>query len=420
MYSNSAQNINKNHGSLSLSFDQQLSKLTFNLRREDGTVAGLESFSIALQGFYNTAKFDLASGEIFDKLGSSQPINLGTSREAIVIPHTDPIAKSFKFHIGASEWIYDLPLGDTFEPGKKYDYTITISAHAVDVELTTISPWILDSTLPTEGGLDSNPIEYAYIPPGTFQMGAPDSSTTANSNAKPQHWVKISKGFFMSKHEITVTQYAEFLNANHVEKGSSSQVSHLIDGTIRNLFNSIVGITPQFINNKWVAPTGRENYPMCIVTWYGALAYAKWRGGTLPTEAQWEYAYRAGTKNKFFAGNLDAEMMDYAWYIQNSGGNTHPVGQKKPNPWGLYDMAGNVTEWCLDVNVGYYITAYPSAPNELFPIVDPGEFEDSAIRAYRRGGDFLNSAYFSSAYARIFREKNDLVDNVGFRIVINP
>ena len=106
---------------------------------------------------------------------------------------------------------------------------------------------------------------------------------------------------------------------------------------------------------------------MVDVSWDDASAFCKWlskkTGKTvvLPTEAQWEYACRAGSKTRFSFGDKDSDLGDYAWYSDNSGGMTHPVGQKKPNAWGLYDMHGNAWQWCSD-SYGPYAAADKTDP----------------------------------------------------------
>jgi formylglycine-generating enzyme required for sulfatase activity len=128
---------------------------------------------------------------------------------------------------------------------------------------------------------------------------------------------------------------------------------------------------------------------------------------SLPTEAQWEYACRAGTKTAFGFGDDDTDLRDYAWYAANSGGKTHPVGQKKPNAWGLYDMHGNVWEWCSD----WWADSYANAGTR-----DP-EGPDSGICRVLRGGSWLYSPWYCRSAGRIRYDPGLRDDGSGFRVV---
>jgi formylglycine-generating enzyme required for sulfatase activity len=119
----------------------------------------------------------------------------------------------------------------------------------------------------------------------------------------------------------------------------------------------------------------------------------------LPTEAEWEYACRAGTTTKYSFGDSESELGEYAWYRANSGNTTHPVGGRKPNAWGLYDMHGNVKEWCQD-----WYEDYPSGP-----VTDPTGAASGSRRVLRGGSFFVQSSYVRSA------TRNNRVSNSGFR-----
>jgi formylglycine-generating enzyme required for sulfatase activity len=164
-------------------------------------------------------------------------------------------------------------------------------------------------------------------------------------------------------------------------------------------------------HSKWNPQAGYDNYPVINVTWYGAKAYADWLGGSLPTEAQWEYACRAGTSTSysFGAGNI----RDYAWYDDNSGDHTHPVGEKSPNAWGLYDMHGNVYEWCND-----WYANYGSTPASD-PVTNPTGPSTGANRVLR-GGSWYSSAQYCRSAFRSDGDPDYADYDIGFRVVLVP
>jgi formylglycine-generating enzyme required for sulfatase activity len=159
-------------------------------------------------------------------------------------------------------------------------------------------------------------MKLALIPAGKFMMGSPESEWDRYANEGPQHEVTISKPFYLGVYEVTQEQY-----------------------------QALMGRNPSYSKG----PTN----PVELVSWDDAREFCRrlsektGRKARLPTEAEWEYACRAGTRTRFSFGDADGALGDYAWY-GDSRGSTHPVGQKKPNPWGLYDMHGNVGEWCGD------------------------------------------------------------------------
>ncbi|MFH1226273.1 MAG: formylglycine-generating enzyme family protein [Planctomycetota bacterium] len=166
---------------------------------------------------------------------------------------------------------------------------------------------------------DQTGMVFVLIPGGQFLMGTDDG----RDNEKPVHDVWISS-FLIAKYETTQGQWQKVMGYNISSFG------------------------------------GSDDYPVDYVSWNHCDEFCTKTGLRLPTEAEWEYACRAGTKTKFYWG--DEPDNDYMWYSANSGGTTHPVGQKKPNGFGLYDITGNLWEWCQDWwQSDYYKTFSPSA-----------------------------------------------------------
>ncbi|ATA69079.1 hypothetical protein CGC48_10900 [Capnocytophaga cynodegmi] len=242
--------------------------------------------------------------------------------------------------------------------------------------------------------------DVVFVEGGTFVMGSsrtkdekfPDKKTSPYSDLDevPMHRVTLSS-FKISKYEITNAQYAKFLS----EKGNESQ------GGFR-WYNGTDIISKA---GKYEVLEGRENYPVTFVSWYGAKAYAEWAGGSLPTEAQWEYAALGGKQSKgyLYAGSDDVN--EVAFHIKNSKG-IHPVGLKKPNELGIYDMSGNVWEW----------TADRYAPYKADDQTDPKPVTESTDKRFIRRGA---SVYCKPTYCRSAnRGANDSYqNNIGFRVV---
>ncbi len=205
-------------------------------------------------------------------------------------------------------------------------------------------------------------MECVYIRPGKFTMGGDsDPKHGWQGVEKPKHEVTITKGFYLGKYEVTQAQY-----------------------------EAVMGVNP----SKWK----EAQRPVEYVTWSESDGFCRRasektrREVRLPTEAEWEYACRAGTTTDWSHGSNSANLAEYAWYNVNAGGQTHPVGQKKPNGWGLYDMHGNVWEWVAD---WYGSDYYASGPRE-----DPTGPTEGADRMLRGGGWDLDNDTCRSALRR--------------------
>ena len=232
-----------------------------------------------------------------------------------------------------------------------------------------------------------------FVKGGTFQMG--DTFGDGRDWEKPVHEVTVSD-FYIGKYEVTNAQFCKFLN----EKGYQEE-----GGRLWLIKSYCCKILKQ--GNIYETKAGYENHPVVEVTWYGARAFCQWAGGRLPTEAEWEYACRGGNKSKNFKYSGSNYIDEVAWYWGNSaGGQTHPVGSKQHNELGIYDMSGNVGEWCAD---WYHQTYYSNSPasNPQGPTAGRGRV--------LRGGSWGYGMRSVSAASREGDKPNKRYDSIGFR-----
>ncbi|MCA2890856.1 MAG: SUMF1/EgtB/PvdO family nonheme iron enzyme [Microcystis sp. M045S1] len=247
-------------------------------------------------------------------------------------------------------------------------------------------PLIASPTPFTEKISNRVTLEMVSLPAGEFLMGSPDSDPNAESYEKPPHQVKVNS-FAIGKYPVTQAQYQAVMGTNP---------SH-------------------FKNNSWFK-NNLQN-PVERVSWNDAQAFcqklSQLTGKTyrLPTEAEWEYACRAGTTTRFYFGDDANQLGDYAWYKGNSQNTTHPVGQKRPNAWGLYDMSGNVWEWCEDD----WHSSYIGAPTDGSAWIKNNN--DNDYRILRGGSWYFNPAYCRSAYRVSSLRRGYDSGYVGFRVV---
>jgi formylglycine-generating enzyme required for sulfatase activity len=230
-----------------------------------------------------------------------------------------------------------------------------------------------------------------WCPPGKFMMGSPVSEVDRRSN-ETQHEVTLTNGFWIGKYEVTQRQWQDVMGTNPSYYPAKEVVHWKIW--------------------KWQIPVWREDFqvnrwqlPVEQVSWNDGQEFCRKLGGgiRLPTEAEWEYACRAGSSSPFAGTGVLKEM---GWFFDNnSGPNTHPVGQKKPNVWGLYDMHGNVWEWCQDWHGDY--------PGDA--VIDPWGPASGQDRMFRGGGLSIEASDGRAAF-RGARDPGDRSLDRGFRV----
>ncbi len=258
-----------------------------------------------------------------------------------------------------------------------------------------------DAGPPPPGTVRENPkdgLKYVWIPPGSFQMGCSPGDNECAGDEKPPHQVTITKGFWLGQTEVTVGAYKRFAAA-----------------TGRQLPPA-----PTF-NRGWA----NDSLAIVTVTWNEAHEYCTWAGGRLLTEAEWEYAARGGSTAARYG-----PLAEVAWYDANSGNQTHPVGEKRANGFGLYDVLGNALEW---VNDWYDEKYYRSNPAQVLawgnrrnrpendekyyrsnPAQDPAGPTRGTKRVFR-GGNFAHKSKFVRVSARDGGAPGDRFLGVGFR-----
>jgi formylglycine-generating enzyme required for sulfatase activity len=338
----------------------------------------------------------------------------------------------------------DETLTATVNPADAVDKTLTWTSSAPSVAtvangtVTAIAKGATTITAATANGKAATcevtveyVVETVLIPKGTFLMGSLDTEPIRLPE-ETQHEVTLTKDYWMSKYQITNAQYAAFLNDAGVDGTGVKTAIQNGEILIASSEHDENDWGLHHVNNKWEPAANYENYPVIFVTWYGAKAYAEWAGGDLPTEAQWERAARGGVDNLPFGIGSTGKVLTGAManiyavhpYDVDKGGryddpsatSTHAttaVGSYSAyaNAYGLYDMHGNVNEWCFD--------KWDSSDNyATLPKTDPV----CTIGPDRvaRGGDWGDDgAHARSAYRRAFDPLHR--DNgSGFRVVFYP
>jgi formylglycine-generating enzyme required for sulfatase activity len=236
--------------------------------------------------------------------------------------------------------------------------------------------------------INSIEIKLVLIPNGTFMMGSPIEEEGRYDN-EVQHKVTISRDYYLGATEVTQGQYEK-----------------------------VMGTNPSKFQKQVILNKDSSMYPVEKVSWEDAVSFCKrlselpdektaGRVYRLPTEAEWEYACRAESETSFHFGGSSKLSDDFAWF-GNSNKQTHPVGQKKPNAWGLYDMHGNVFEWCGD-----WFNEYPKGA-----VSDPTGPKEGVLRVFR-GGSWQFGAASGRSATRFFTAPFGRGDWIGFRVALS-
>ena len=215
--------------------------------------------------------------------------------------------------------------------------------------------------------ISGTPAKFDMLPirGGKFLMGSPAGEAGRKDDEGPQHEVQVAP-FWMGKCEVTWNEYEIFMFSLDIQR---RKVENTEARAFDKLADAVTRPTKPYTDMTF--GMGKEGYPAICMTQLAAKKYCEWLSAKtghyyrLPTEAEWEYACRAGTNTAYSFGDDVEEMGEYAWYYDNANEAYHPVGKKRPNPWGLHDMHGNVAEWCVDQ---YLPDAYSKAGN---PAVNP-------------------------------------------------
>jgi len=229
-----------------------------------------------------------------------------------------------------------------------------------------------------------NLIKYnlVLIPGGVFQMGSPETEEGRCKREGPVHEVKVPS-FYLGRYPVTNEEYGRFLVAN---KGMKE---------------------PEYWGDRRF---NQSRQPVVGVSWKDAQRYALWAGLRLPSEAEWEYACRAGTSTRYYSGDSEADLDRVGWYDKNSGNQLHPVGEKEPNAFGLYDMHGNVWEWVEDDWHGSYTEA----------LLDGKAWVDNPRSSGRvlRGGSWYDDPQDCRSASRLWIVPHFRYLHIGFRLAV--
>ncbi|GHV49358.1 hypothetical protein FACS1894181_08080 [Bacteroidia bacterium] len=437
-----------------------LSKLIIDVRKGTNTDINIHGMTAEIENQPLTTSFHLDS--IWSPISSSgvvgffgtgtKPANYDTTYQAILIPH-DPIANAqelIQLRTQRRLFSWKLPPEmDKFESGMVYHFQLTLLGET-DIQFKgEIKPWD-DASLTGSGdvdswqddsgapypkiireGLDTLAVRYMKGGSDQFQVGSTKLPPTANHmSSEPVHFVELSANFHISETPITVAQYCKFLNdpdnqivGTVTEGGSLVDVSAWIPGAASVVLFAQPGTnnnTIKLSGTKWI-PAANGQFPMAAVSWYGAQAYARWAGGNLPTEAQWEFTARDGViGTKEYIDPTGYDGANLAQYANFAGTTLLPVRDPSLLPsdkYNMYGMFGNVSEWCYD-RFAAEKQPYPGNPGDVVP--DPNNPQGGAPAGdygVTRGGNYESTLGELFIGARRSMTAANMDPKIGFRVV---
>lgn len=369
--------------SISINCNHILSSILLKLEAGDGmTDDALSSsnISVEIKNVRTNAVIDMSDGSVSvsGNVESIIPYKIGNQYKAIIIPQTTNIMISLIIN-GTS---FSLNKNLTLNSGSQYQYSIKVSKLTQGLNIG-INGWniISDSSIP-DG--------FVFVKGGTFNMGSNESE--AYSNEKPIHQVTLSD-FYIGKYEVTQGLWKQIMGSVPGEyKGENYPVEQVSWIDCVNFCNKL---------------SEYYGYSRCYSVYGNAVTLLNnGKGGIrLSTEAEWEYAAKGGMKSMGYKYAGSDNIADVGWYYYNSNGKTHTVGSKNPNELGLYDMSGNVEEWCWDWN-----STYPSNS-----IINPIGAQSGSYRI-SRGGDYGDAARECRSACR----DDEIRAHLGVRLVLIP
>lgn len=277
-------------------------------------------------------------------------------------------------------------------------FTTTLGRRA-----TALGTLLLSAALTCAAPVDPAPGEFVNsigmrfvrIPAGRFEMGAADEDREAGANEKPRHAVTISQAFYLGQFEVTQAQWLAVMGSSPFALDRS------------NPFYDLPGMPARLNHPQNPATVSWNDVQQFIQRLNQREGHTRYR---LPTEAEWEYAARAGTTSAYSFGDDARELGRYAWYGENfATGSTHAVGQKLPNPWGLYDVHGNVWEWVQD----WYAERYAAAA-----VTDPGGPTSGSSKVVRGGSWHETSGSWRTSFRKPYTPTYRGI-SIGFRLAMS-